>query len=59
MLRNNILKKRYSLNKNLEAIYYLQGIKATKRGSLWLIHIVVWQKSVQHCKAVILQLKML
>ena len=23
----------------------------------WLIHIVVWQKSIQHCKAIILQLK--
>ena len=22
---------------------------------LWLIHIVVWQKSIQHCKAIILQ----
>ena len=24
---------------------------------LWLIHIVVWQKPTQHCKAIILQLK--
>jgi len=24
---------------------------------LWLIHIVVWQKPIQHCKAIILQLK--
>ena len=24
---------------------------------LWLIHIVVWQKSAQHCKAIILQFK--
>ena len=24
---------------------------------LWLIHIVVWQKLTQHCKAIILQLK--
>ena len=24
---------------------------------LWLIHIVVWQKPIQHCKAVTLQLK--
>ena len=24
---------------------------------LWLIHIDVWQKPAQHCKAIILQLK--
>ena len=24
---------------------------------LWLIHIAVWQKPTQHCKAIILQLK--
>ena len=24
---------------------------------LWLIHVDVWQKSTQHCKAIILQLK--
>ena len=24
---------------------------------LWLIHIVVWQKPIQYCKAIILQLK--
>ena len=24
---------------------------------LWLIHIVVWQKPKQHCKTIILQLK--
>jgi len=24
---------------------------------LWLIHAVVWQKLIQHCKAIILQLK--
>ena len=24
---------------------------------LWLIHVVVWQKLAQHCKAIILQLK--
>ena len=24
---------------------------------LWLIHIVVWQKPTQHCKAIILQFK--
>ena len=24
---------------------------------LWLIHVVVWQKPTQHCKAVILKLK--
>ena len=25
--------------------------------NLWLIHAVVWQKPAQHCKAIILQLK--
>ena len=25
--------------------------------SLWLIHVDVWQKSAQHCKAIIIQLK--
>ena len=24
---------------------------------LWLIHVAVWQKSIQYCKAIILQLK--
>jgi len=24
---------------------------------LWLIHVDVWQKPIQHCKAIILQLK--
>ena len=24
---------------------------------LWLIHVFVWQKPTQHCKAIILQLK--
>ena len=24
---------------------------------LWLIHVAVWQKPIQHCKAIILQLK--
>ena len=24
---------------------------------VWLIHFVIWQKPIQHCKAVILQLK--
>ena len=26
-------------------------------GYLWLIHVVVWQKPTQYCKAIILQLK--
>ena len=25
---------------------------------IWLIHVVVWQKPTQHCKAIILQLKL-
>ena len=25
--------------------------------SLWLVHVDVWQKSTQYCKAIILQLK--
>jgi len=25
----------------------------------WLIHVVVWQKPQQHCKAIILQLKII
>ena len=24
---------------------------------IWLIHIVIWQKSTQHCEAIIIQLK--
>ena len=27
--------------------------------SLWLIHVDVWQKSTQYCKAIILQLKII
>ena len=26
---------------------------------LWLIHVDVWQKQTQHCKAIILQLKII
>ena len=25
--------------------------------TLWLIHVVIWQKRTQHCKAIILQFK--
>ena len=28
-----------------------------ERMYLWLIHVVVWQKTTQHCKAITLQLK--
>jgi len=28
-----------------------------KADILWLIHAVVWQKPTQHCKAIVLQLK--
>ena len=28
-----------------------------KAGIIWLIHAVVWQKPTQHCKAIVLQLK--
>ena len=28
-------------------------------GYLWLIHIVVWQKPIQHCKAIICRLKII
>ena len=37
----------------------LEGWEGGARGDvciLWLIHIVVWQKSTQHCKAIILQI---
>ena len=27
--------------------------------SLWLVHVDVWQKSTQYCKAIILQLKII
>ena len=36
------------------------GGRVKKEGTcvyLWLIHIDVWQKPTQHCKAIILQLK--
>ena len=26
---------------------------------LWLIHVTLWQKQAQHCKAIILQLKII
>ena len=29
-----------------------------KADILWLIHAVVWQKPIQHCKAIVLQLKL-
>ena len=37
----------------------LEGWEGGARGDvciLWLIHIVVWQKSTQNCKAIILQI---
>ena len=36
------------------------GGRVKKEGTcvyLWLIHVDVWQKPTQHCKAIILQLK--
>ena len=36
------------------------GARFTREGTyvyLWLIHVVVWQKPTQHCKAIIIQLK--
>ena len=41
------------------------GLQRCKRGSrwrghyvyLWLIHVAIWQKPTQYCKAIILQLK--
>ena len=39
----------------------MEGKKEVQEGGdivyLWLIHIDVWQKPTQHCKAIILQLK--
>ena len=32
--------------------------KETTYVYIWLIHVVVWQKPTQHCKAIILQLKL-
>ena len=40
--------------------YSPQGCKEsdmTEQLHVWLIHINVWQKPTQHCKAIILQLK--
>ena len=39
---------------------YLVGGRFKREGKyvcLWVIFIVVWQKPMQHCKAIILQLK--
>jgi hypothetical protein len=46
-----------SKNKNISCLGRLsrEGIYVY----LWMIHVVVWQKTAQHCKAVILQLKIL
>ena len=33
------------------------GREVQEEGNLWLIHVDVWQKPTQYCKAVILQLK--
>ena len=46
---------------NLEGWDDVGGGREVKRegayGYLWLIHVDVWQKPTQYCKAIILQLK--
>ena len=39
---------------------WVVGVRFKREGTcvyLWLIHIVVWQKPAQYCKAIFLQLK--
>ena len=43
---NQIMIKSFSVGGREETYIYL-----------WLIHVVDWQKATQHCKAIILQLK--
>ena len=49
------------LNSNLEGCDGVGGGKEVQEGGahvyLWLIHVDVWQKQTQYCKAVILLLK--
>ena len=46
---------------NLEGWDRVEGGMEVQEGgdmyNLWLIHVDVWQKPTQHCKAIILQLK--
>ena len=46
---------------NLEGWDKVGGGREVQKGgdiyNLWLIHVDVWQKPTQHCKAIILQLK--
>ena len=46
---------------NLETLHGMRGGRKFKTGELcvylWLIHVDVWQKLTQYCKAIILQLK--
>ena len=46
---------------NLEGWDKVVGGREVQKGgdiyNLWLIHVDVWQKPTQHCKAIILQLK--
>ena len=45
---NQIMIKSFSVGGREETYIYL-----------WLIHVVDWQKATQHCKAIILQLKII
>ena len=48
------------LHDNLEGWEMERGGKLRREGiyeQLWLVHAVVWQKPIKHCKAIFLQLK--
>ena len=40
-------------------ITWRSGMGREAGGRLWLIHVDVWQKPTQYCKAIILQLKII
>ena len=52
-IRYSVTTKRGRMGQEVGGRFKKEGIY----GYLWLIHVDVWQRPTQHCKAIILQLK--
>ena len=53
--QGSVTTERGGMEKEVEGRLKREGTNV----SLWLIHVDVWQKSTQYCKAIILQLKII
>ena len=51
--RGSVTTQRGGMGREVGGMFKWEGTRV----NLWLIHVDVWQKPTQHCKAIILQLK--